>query len=90
MGAPPKFQVRAILAGSQAVADLLGTRAARKLARKVSRQIDEGDLSAVAISSENLVFNEILRELTSVLGNADLPLTPAPIDSIEQAVAFIL
>jgi hypothetical protein len=38
------------------------------------------------MSTENLVSNENLLMLTSVLENAELPLTPAKIDRIEKSL----
>ena len=87
MGVPPQFQVRVILAGSPAVADILGTEATTKLALEMLRVIDGDDRLAVAMSTQNLVSNEILRALTSVLENIDVPLTSAMIDGVGQAAA---
>lgn len=65
----------------------LGTEATRKGALELLRDVVPGDRLAIAMSTENIVSNDNLRVLTSVLENAELPLTPESIDRIEKSIA---
>ena len=60
----------------------LGPNATKKHALDILREVGTGERVAVAMSTENLVSNENLRMLTSVLEKADLPLTKEIIDQI--------
>ena len=60
----------------------LGPNATKKHALDILREVGTGERVAVAMSTENLVSNENLRMLTSVLEKADLPLTKEKIDQI--------
>ena len=53
----------------------LGPNVTKKYALDILRDVGIGDRLAVAMSTENLVSNENLLVLTSVLEKADLPLT---------------
>jgi hypothetical protein len=66
---------------------ILGPEAVKKHALNLLREIGSGDRLIIEISTENLVSNENLLMLTSVLGNADLPLTKEKIDRIERSLA---
>jgi hypothetical protein len=62
----------------------LGTDAVQRHAIELLRDVAPGDRLAIAMSSENLVSNEGLVALTSVLEHADLPLTETAVDDIER------
>jgi len=66
---------------------ILGPEAVKKHALNLLREIGSGDRLVVEMSTENLVSNENLLMLTSVLENADLPLTKEKIDRIERSLA---
>ena len=51
------------------------------------REIGAGERVVVTMSAENLVSNENLLALTSVLEKAELPLTDEKIDEIERSIA---
>jgi hypothetical protein len=65
---------------------LLGPQATREYALDLLRQAGTGERVAIAMSTENLVSNENLLALTSVLEHAELPLSETKIAAIEQAV----
>jgi hypothetical protein len=65
---------------------MLGPEATRKHALNLLREVIPGDRLAIEMSTENLVSNENLIMLTSVLEKADLPLTPKKIDMIEKSL----
>jgi len=65
----------------------LGPEATKKHALDLLRGVGSGDRLVVEMSTENLVSNENLLMLTSVLENADLPLTQEEIDRIEGSLA---
>ncbi len=65
----------------------LGTEATRKGTLELLRDVVPGDRLAIAMSTENIVSNDNLRMVTSVLENAELPLTPESIDRIEKSIA---
>ncbi len=65
----------------------LGPNETRKHTLDILREVGTGERFAVAMSTENLVSNENLRMLTSVLEKADLPLTKEKIDNIESSLA---
>ena len=62
----------------------LGPRATRERAIDLLREAGPGDRLALEMSTENLVSNETLIALTSVLEEARLPLTPHLIDAIAE------
>jgi len=62
----------------------LGPSATVELAISLLREAGTGERLAIAMSTENLVSNENLIALTSVLENASLPLNPALIDRIAE------
>ncbi len=66
---------------------ILGPEAVKKHALNLLREVDSGDRLVVQMSTENLVSNENLLMLTSILENADLPLTKEKIDRIERSLA---
>ena len=65
---------------------ILGPEATKKHTLELLREVVPGDRLTIAMSTENLVSNENLRMLTSVLENADLPLTGEKIDGIEKSL----
>ncbi len=65
----------------------LGPEAVKKHALNLLRDIGSGDRLVVEMCPENLISNENLLMLTSVLENADLPLTKEEIDRIERSLA---
>jgi len=65
---------------------VLGPEAVKKHTLNLLRDVGSGDRLVVAVR-ENQVSNENLLMLTSVLENADLPLTKEKIDRIERSLA---
>ena len=65
---------------------ILGPEATKKHTLELLREVVPGDRLTIAMSTENLVSNENLRVVTSVLENADLPLTGEKIDRIEKSL----
>lgn len=65
---------------------ILGPEAVKKHALSLLRSIVPGDRLCVEMSTENLVSNENLLTLTSVLENAALPLTEKKIVRIEHSL----
>ena len=65
---------------------ILGPEATKKHALNLLREVVPGDRLCLEMSTENLVSNENLLMLTSVLENAELPLTPEKIDQIEKSL----
>ncbi len=66
---------------------ILGPEAVKKHALNLLREVSSGDRLVFEMNAETLVSNENLLMLTSVLGNADLPLTKEKIDRIERSLA---
>jgi len=66
---------------------ILGPEAVKKHALNLLREIGSGDRLVVEMSTENLISNENLLMLTSILENADLPLTKEKIDRTERSLA---
>jgi hypothetical protein len=64
----------------------LGAEAVKKSALELLRDIGTGDRVVMAMSTENIVSNENLLALTSVLENATLPLTRAKLGRIEKSL----
>jgi len=77
---------KVIWVGFPASVYTLGREATKKHALELLREVVPGDRLAIAISTENIVSNENLRVLISVLENADLPLTGEKIDRIEKSL----
>jgi len=65
---------------------VLGPESTKKHALDLLREVVPGDRLCIEMSTENLVSNENLLMLTSVLENAELPLTPEKIDQIERSL----
>ena len=65
----------------------LGPEAVKKYALELLRSVVPGDRLVITMSTENLVSDENLLMLTSVLENADLPLTGEKIDRIERSLS---
>jgi len=63
-----------------------GPQETKRYAIEFLRGLGTGERVAVAMSTENIVSNENLIALTSVLERVELPLTPDKIDAIERAV----
>ncbi len=64
----------------------LGPEAVKNYTLDLLRSVGAGDRLVIAMSTENLVSNENLLVLTSVLENADLPLTEEKIDKIKKSL----
>lgn len=64
----------------------LGPEAVKKYTLDLLRSAVPGDRLVIAMSTENLVSNENLLMVTSVLENADLPLTEEKIRQIERSI----
>ncbi len=65
---------------------VLGPEAVKKHALSLLRDVIPGDRLCFEVSTENLVSNENMLMLTSVLENAELPLTEEKIDKIERSL----
>jgi len=64
----------------------MGPKATREHALNLLRDVIPGERLCLEASTENIVSNENLLTLTSVLENAELPLTAAKIDRIEKSL----
>jgi len=64
----------------------LGPEVTRDYALSLLAEVGQGERLAIAMSTENLVSNENLLALTSVLEQADLPLTTGKIDEISRSL----
>ena len=65
----------------------LGPEATKNYTLDILKEVIPGDRLVIEMSTENLVSNENLLTLTSVLENADLPLTLEKIEAIERSLA---
>lgn len=65
---------------------ILGPEATKKHTLSLLKEVIPGDRLCIEVSTENLVSNENLLMLTSILENADLPLTQEKIDRIERSL----
>ena len=74
---------KAIWVGFPGSVYIHGPEATRRYALDLLRDVDTGERLVIEVSTENLVSNENLRALTSVLEHAELPLTRDKIDVIE-------
>ena len=77
---------KAIWVGFPGSVYVLGSEATRDYALELLREAGQGERLVVEMSTENLVSNENLLMLTSVMEQADLPLTKEKIDKIEGAL----
>ena len=64
----------------------LGPEATKKHALNLLKEVIPGDRLCIEMSTENIVSNENLLMLTSILENADLPLTQEKIDIVEKSL----
>ena len=78
---------KAVWVGFPAATYMSGPEETKRYTIEFLRGVGTAERMAVAMSTENLVSNENLLALTSVLERAELPLTPDKIDEIERAVA---
>ncbi len=78
---------KVVWAGFAGSVYILGPEVVKKHALNLLREIGSGDRLVVEMSTENLVSNENLLMLTSILENAELPLTKEKIDRIERSLA---
>jgi len=78
------WKVKAIWIGFPGYVYVDGTAATIRYAIELLRDLVPGDRVAIAMSTENLVSNEHLLALTSVLERAELPLSREGIDRIER------
>jgi len=65
----------------------LGPEAVKKHSLELLRSVIPGERLCIEMSTENLVSNENLLMLTSILENAELPLTEEGVDRIERSLA---
>ena len=80
------FKDKVIWAGYPGSVYTLGPEAVKKHALNLLRDVVPGERLVFQVSTENLVSNENMRMLTSVLENATLPLTMEKIDEIERSL----
>jgi len=66
---------------------ILGPEAVKKHALNLLREIGSGDRLVIELCTETLLSDENLLLLTSILENANLPLTKEKIDRIERSLA---
>ncbi len=77
---------KVIWVGFPATAYSMGPKSTREHALNLLRDVVPGERLCVEASTENIVSNENLRVLTSVLENAELPLTAEKVDRIEKSL----
>ena len=77
---------KAIWVGFPGSAYVLGPAETQSCALELLRDAGQGGRLVIEVSTENLVSNDNLLALTSVLERADLPLTRAKIDAIERTL----
>lgn len=77
---------KAIWLGFPGSVYVLSTQATKKFALDLLIEAIPGERLCIAMSTENLVSNENLLMLTSVLENAELPLTQQKIGKIERSL----
>lgn len=65
----------------------LGPEETRKQELSMLRDAGTGERLCIEMSTENLVSDENLLALTSVVEQAELPLTPEKVDEIERPLA---
>ena len=77
---------KAIWLGFPAAIYALGSEAVKKYTLEILREAIPGERLVIEMSTENLVSNENLLMLTSVLEHADLPLTEEKVDRIARSL----
>ncbi len=77
---------KVIWVGFLATAYSMGPKSTREHALNLLRDVVPGERLCIEASTENIVSNENLRMLTSVLENAELPLTVEKVDRIEKSL----
>ena len=78
---------KAIWVGFSGSVYILGPEAVKKHALGLLKEMGDGSRVVMTMSTENLVSNENLRMLTSVLENVRLPLTKSRISKIEAVLS---
>jgi hypothetical protein len=81
------WKEKAIWVGYPGAVYTLGHEAVKQHALELLRSVVPADRLVIVMSSENLVSNENLLMLTSVLENAELPLTEGKIQKIERSLS---
>ena len=81
------WEDKAIWVGFPGAVYALGPEETRKYALSLLREVGEGERLVIEMSTENQVSNQNLLTLTSVLEQADLPLTEEKIDRIEASLS---
>jgi hypothetical protein len=81
------WKEKAIWVGYPGAVYTLGPEAVRKHALELLRSVIPADRLVIVMSSENLVSNDNLLMLASVLENAELPLTEEKIQEIERSLS---
>ncbi len=81
-----RWKDQVVWMGFPAAIFALGPEATKRYALDILREVIPGDRLVIEMSTENLISNENLVMLTSVLENADLPLTEEKIDRIERSL----
>jgi len=82
------WKEKVIWVGYPAAVYTLGPEEVRKHALGLLRSVVPGDRLVIQMSTENLVSNENLLMLTSILEKAELPLTEEKIQKIERSVSY--
>ncbi len=77
---------KVIWVGFPATAYSMGPKATKEHALNLLRDVVPGERLCIEASTENIVSNDNLRILTSVLENAELPLTAEKVDQIEKSL----
>jgi len=77
---------KVIWVGFLATAYSMGSKSTMIHALNLLRDVVPGERLCIEASTENIVSNENLRMLTSVLENAELPLTAEKVDRIEKSL----
>ena len=77
---------KVIWVGFPATAYSMGPKATMRHALNLLRDVVPGERLCIEASTENIVSNENLRMLTSMLEDAELPLTPEKVDRIEKSL----
>jgi len=80
---------KVILMGYPGSVYALGPEEVKRHSLDILRSVIPGERLIIEMSTENIVSNENLLMLTSILENANLPLTEEGIDRIERTLGFI-